>query len=117
MASTRNLNTTGNYALEQRMYVSSERYLTNPFYGNTYRDVIPSLGITPSRMPRGSLSHNPIDTESMLFGINSTNLVKPSTKPKYMPKKLPKKDFFQRVPLIIPKQLVIEDNQRPLPMA
>lgn len=117
MTSTRNLNTSGNYALEQRRYALSERYNTNPFYGETYLDAIPCVGVIAGRMPRTSLSHNPIDTESMLFGINSSNLVKPQSQPKYMPKKIPEKAFFERVPLIMPVPLVVEDNQRPLPMA
>lgn len=117
MASTRNKNTNGNYVVEQRMNMLSQRYNTNPFYGKTYADVIPTVGIMPSRMPRDSLSHNPIETESMLFGINSTNLVNPSSQPKNLPKKLPEKAFFDRIPIIMPTPLIIEDNQRPLPMA
>lgn len=117
MASTRNKNTNGNYVVEQRMNMVTQRYNTNPFYGETYADAIPSIGITPSHMPRDSLSHNPIDTESMLFGINSTNLVNPRSQPKSIPKKIPEKAFFERLPLIMPTPLVIEDKQRPLPMA
>ena len=79
MASTRNINTPGNYNLEQEHYNLGREnilYIHNP-QGRAYINAMPSVGYMPNRMPRDTLSSNPIEIESMLFGINSTNLVKP----------------------------------------
>ena len=67
-------------------------------------------------MPRDTLSNNPVEIESALFGINSTNLVEPQPPVKAQLKSIPVKQFFQRTPLIMPKPLVIEHNQRPFPI-
>ena len=119
MASTRNINTAGNYALEQKTYALAERYelYENSQHGRAYNDAQPSVGITASHMPRDALSHNPIEIESMLFGINSTNLVNPRPEPRIKAKTLPEKKFFERIPIIMPAPLVVENKQRPLPMA
>lgn len=79
MASTRNINTRGNYNLEQEHFNLSREnvlYAHNP-QGRAYINSMPSIGYMPNRMPRDTLSNNPIEIESTLFGINSTNLVKP----------------------------------------
>ena len=81
MTSTRNINTPGNYALEQS---SSRLFESMTFYkygsgGTAYKSSIPDGGSAlPSHMSRDALSYNPVDIESMLRGINSTNLVNPS---------------------------------------
>ena len=67
-------------------------------------------------MARNTLSHNPIDIESMLFGINSTNLVKPQKPIKPELKRVPTSKFFDRLPVHMPKPLVIENEQRPYPI-
>ena len=80
----------------------------------------PGLGINMPMMTNGYnngiLSQNASDIESTLFGIGSTNLVKqqPPVKPRL--KTIPMKQFFQRTPMIMPKPLVIEHNQRPFPI-
>tara|TARA_Y100000994_G_C15450702_1_gene342477 strand:+ start:139 stop:495 length:357 start_codon:yes stop_codon:yes gene_type:complete len=118
MASTRNNNTPGNYYLQQKSYQESQGYLTyeNSQYGHAYNPAIPCVGYTPSHMPRNTLSTNPVEIESALFGINSTNLVNPQ--PEVVPKlkKIPEVAFFDRSALIMPKPLVIENNQRPFPI-
>lgn len=116
MASTRSKNTPGNYELEQRVNNLSKKYdlYTHSQHGPAYKTAIPSVGYTPSFISRDALSSNPIDIESALFGINSTNLVEPKPKTMAHLKKLPEKDFFDRIPVIMPKNLVIENNQRPL---
>ena len=115
MASTRNNNWQGNYNLQQKSYHHAANYI-NSEYGNAYSPAIPSLGYTPSCISRDTLSSNPIEIESALFGINSTNLVNPQ--PPVVPdlKTIQTKDFFDRMPLIMPKSLVVEKAQRPFPI-
>ena len=79
MASTRNVNTLGNYDLEQQQYRQFEQYTlyTNSQYGAAYNTNLPGNGLLPAQIPWNKLSYNPADTESFLFGINSTNLIQP----------------------------------------
>ena len=118
MASTRNNNTKSDYSLQQRSYQSIRDYNSYEYsqYGHAYSPGIPCVGYMPSHMPRDTLSNNPVEIESTLFGINSTNLVEqqPDVNPEL--KTIPMKQFFQRTPLIMPKPLVIENNQRPFPV-
>jgi hypothetical protein len=118
MTSTRNLNTRGDYDLEQQTYKTSRNY-TGYLYaaqGCAYKPSIPTIGIMPNRMPRHTLSHNPIDIESALFGINSTNLVQPQKPIKPDLKRIPTSVFFDRLTVFMPKPLVIENDQRPYPI-
>jgi hypothetical protein len=118
MASTRNINTRGNYNLEQEHYNLGREnilYIHNP-QGKAYINSMPSVGYMPNRMPRDTLSSNPIEIESMLFGINSTNLVKPRKPIKPQLKAIPTLNFFDRLPTHLPKPLVVENNQRPYPI-
>ena len=118
MASTRNNNCPGNYCLQQRSYHESSNYNSYQYsqYGNAYDPAIPCFGIIPSHMPRDTLSSNPVEIESALFGINSTNLVHPQ--PPVVPqlKTIQGKTFFERIPMIMPKPLVLERGQRPFPV-
>jgi hypothetical protein len=118
MASTRNLNTRGNYNLEQQSNSLSRNYSSYLYnaQGRAYQPSIPTIGFMPNRMPRNTLSTNPIDIESLLFGINSTNLVTPQKPIKPQLKKIPTSVFFDRLPVHMPKPLVIENNQRPYPI-
>ena len=118
MASTRSINTPGNYCLQQRQFADSKNYelYKNSQYGSAYSPAIPCIGYTPSHMARDTLSRNPIEIESALFGINSTNLVNPQAPVQPELKTVPMRQFFERMPLIMPQPLVIENNQRPLPI-
>lgn len=118
MASTRSINTPGNYCLQQRQFTDSKNYdlYKNSQYGSAYSPAIPCIGYMPSHMPRDTLSRNPVEIESALFGINSTNLVNPQAPVQPELKTVPMRQFFERMPLIMPKPLVIENNQRPLPI-
>lgn len=118
MASTRNKNTPQNYCLEQRdnNLANTYTHYINSSYGNAYSNSIPCLGITPSHMPRDTLSHNPIEIESFLFGIGSTNLVDPKSPVNPQYKSVPMVSYFDRLPLIIPEPLVIQPRQRPYPV-
>lgn len=118
MTSTRNKNTRENYCLEQRNYNLANKYthFENSSYGNAYSNAIPCLGITPSHMPRDTLSYNPIEIENYLKGIGSTNLVEKYSPAKPVLKSVPMVSYFDRLPLIMPEPLVIETNQRPFPV-
>jgi hypothetical protein len=118
MASTRNRNTPGNYCLEQRQYLGSENYTLYPNsqYGAAYNTRLPGNGLLPAQIPWNKLSYNAADTESFLFGINSTNLVNPA--PCFKPEitQLQSTNVFEKGPTLMPEPLVVEKNQRPFPV-
>lgn len=118
MASTRNINTRGDYNLEQNHFRESRNHINylHGSQGRAYKQTMPSIGYMPNHMPRDTLSKNPIEIESMLFGINSTNLVNPSKPITPQLRKIPTSNFFNRLPVLMPKPLVIENNQRPYPI-
>jgi hypothetical protein len=118
MASTRNKNTSGNYCLEQKQFKNSENYTLYPNsqYGAAYNTRLPGNGLLPAQIPWNKLSYNAADTESFLFGINSTNLVNPA--PCFVPEitKLDSVNIYDKGSIFIPEPLVIEKNQRPFPV-
>jgi hypothetical protein len=118
MASTRNINTKGNYCIQQKSYADSMQYnsYVNSQWGSAAHTAIPCLGITPSHMPWNALSNNPVEIESSLFGINSTNLV--DTQPQVQPqlKSIPMISFFEMTPVIMPEKFVVQQGQRPFPI-
>ena len=118
MTSTRNRNTKSDYCLEQRenKLVNNYNLYDHSQYGTAFKPTIPCLGITPSHMPRDTLSNNPVDIESCLFGINSSNLVNEYKPVKPQLKNIPYSNYFERIELIMPKVLVVEKNQRPYPI-
>jgi len=115
MASTRNNNTPGDYKLQQEVFTNNldanlYKYGSN---GMAYNTGLPSGGSAPpSLMWRDALSENPIDIESSLFGINSTNLVTPQGPVVPQLKTLRETKFFDRLPLVMPKDLVAPTGQR-----
>jgi hypothetical protein len=119
MASTRNNNTPGDYCQQQLSYRQTLDYdlYKNGYQGQAYTNAIPCLGITPSHMPNTAFSKNAVEIESALFGINSTNLVNPQTPVNPELKKHKSLSIVDRkVPLIMPKDLIIEADQRPFPV-
>ena len=119
MASTRNKNTQNDYCLEQESYVRNIRYnlYENSSYGTTGgTSAFPCVGTNMGKMPRDVLSQNPVDIESRLFGINSTNLVKPKPNIIANVNKLPELSFFARNEVYMPIPLVIKTDQRPFPI-
>jgi len=119
MASTRNKNTFGDYHLEQKEYKQFEKYTLYPHsqYGAAYNTRFSGNGLLPGQIPWNKLSYNAADTESFLFGINSTNLVKPA--PCFVPEivKLSSTNIYEKQETWIPEPLIIEKNQRPFPIA
>ena len=119
MASTRSKNDRGDYKLEQQAFA---RNLDTNLYkyganGMAYNPGLPCGGSAPpSLMWRDALSGNPIEIESALFGINSTNLVNPAAPVVPQLKTLRDTKFFDRMPLVMPKDLVVPSNQRAFPV-
>ena len=118
MTDTQRVNNPADYCLQQKSYEQARThifYKHGPF-GHAAHVAIPCMGITPSHMPRNTLSKNPVEIESALFGINSVNLVDPQ--PPVVPelREVPEVSFFNRMPMIMPKPLVIERGQRPFPI-
>ena len=60
------------------------------------------------------MSNNPVNIESYLFGIDSTNLVKPRVYEQPELKQLQSLQIIDRMPMVMPEPLVIEKDQRPL---
>ena len=118
MASTRNRNTPGNYCLEQKEYKQFENYTLYPNsqYGAAYNTTLPGNGVLGAQIPWSKMSNNAADTESFLFGINSTNLVNPT--PCFVTEitKLKSTNIYEKGPIYVPEPLVVEKNQRPFPV-
>ncbi len=118
MASTRNKNTPGNYCLDQRQNIGSESWqlYTNGANGYAFDTRLPGNGLNPGQLPWTTLSHNPADIESFLWGINSTNLVNPA--PALTPhfKTLNTANVFEKKPVIMPVPQAIPKYQRPFPI-
>jgi len=116
MASTRNKNTPGNYYLDQKQYAESRTYTTykHSAYGEAVSTNLPGNGLLPAQLPGNTMSYNSIDTESFLFGINSTNLTETTNKV-FTPenKTLTPVNLYENGPIYIPEPLVIQTNQRP----
>ena len=118
MASTQNINTPGNYFLEQKQYKDNENYTLYPNsqYGAAYNTRLPGNGVNPGQIPWNQLSHNAVQIESFLLGINSTNLVNPQKPLVPELKTLETANFFEKGPILIPEPLVVQKNQRPFPV-
>ena len=118
MASTRNKNTAGNFALEQQQYQEFSQYTlyANSQYGAAYNTRLPGNGLLPAQMPWNKLSYNAPDTESFLFGINSTNLVNPA--PCFVPEiaQLDSTNIYEKGIVFMPEPLVMDKRQRPFPV-
>ena len=117
MASTRNKNTQGDYCLFLRQNYGIENWqlYSNGANGTAYDTRLAGNGLNPGQMPWNTLSHNPADIESFLFGINSTNLVNPAGPLTPELKCLQTANIFKTTPVIMPMPQAIPKNQRPLP--
>jgi hypothetical protein len=117
MASTRNINTRGNYYLENKRYMESNNHILykNSQNGEAYHNNLAGNGLINSKLPRESLSKNPIEIESFLFGINSTNLVDEQPVLHAELKQLTPVNIYEKSPVIIPLPLVVDRN-RPYPI-
>jgi hypothetical protein len=117
MSSARAKNQPGNYNAEQMAYKQSAEYMLNREYAFANPSYLAGDGLIQGHLPDTVLSRNPNDIESYLFGIGSNNLVKPQTGPFYA--KLNAIDsisIMHKVPLIMPRDLMVERDQRQYPM-
>jgi hypothetical protein len=67
-------------------------------------------------MPWSTLSHNPVDIETFLFGIGSTNLVNPVKPLTPELKCLNSANLFKKPDVIMPIPLAASKTQRPFPV-
>jgi len=118
MASTRNRNCQGDYVLEQAQNKGICGYSEygHSAYGYPNETMLPGNGLLQGRVASRNLSSNYADIESQLFGIGSTNLVKPKdpVTPDIHP--LLSLNVIDRLPVLIPEPLVVAKNQRPYPL-
>lgn len=112
MASTRNRNTPGDYKAEQWSLQEQINYNTYKNYGVAESTYLPGDGLLQGRVAAENLSNNFCDIESQLFGIGSTNLVKPL--PTVVPEIKPLQSLavMNKTPLIIPGDLMVQGEQR-----
>lgn len=117
MSSTCNKNSPGDYAAEQRALQHQAQYRTATEYGLATPTLYAGKGLLQGRMPNTELAENTNDVESFLFGIGSTNLVKPKEPVKPEQKHHANLSIVDRdVPLIMPRNMRPEPNQRPYPI-
>ena len=117
MASTRNKNTLGDYALESRentQFVDKMLY-TNSAYGFHENTYLPGDGVFASRMTHSQLAYNAVDIESNLRGTRATDLVNPGAAAAFQPqlKELKSLCMYQKPQVVMPLPLVVEKHQRP----
>ena len=115
MASTRNKNCKGNYDLEQRLNREAVDFNTYKNYGLAYTNHFAGDGVLNGSMAASTLSYNATDIESQLRGICATNLTGESFKVEPDFKHLKSVAFIDKIPLILPEPLRVDQNQRPLP--
>ena len=115
MASTSNKNTPGDYAQEQRINNRITDHATYLYSTQSSTNHLPGNGLLPAKNPRSSLCSNYCDVESQLFGIGTSNLVKPHTPVIPQFQKISSLSVADRLPIMLPDPLVIDRDQRPLP--
>lgn len=100
MAATRNRNTPGNYRAETE---AAHQWFERQMYehsaqGAPSQTFLAGNGLIQGRMrgPGYALSHNPVEIESMLFGIRATDLTLAEPAPPVRPelKPVPSMDLF-----------------------
>lgn len=119
MASTRNRNTPGDYALEQRSNTLNHDYMSydkSAFYGTVGNTYLPGNGLVGMKTAGMNLSANAADIESQLFGIGSTNLVSPQRPIAPDVYQLKSLNIADRTPLILSDKFSPAPNQRPMPL-
>jgi len=112
MASTRNLNTKGDYQVKKAESKHINEYLL--FQGfSTNKPSYFVRGANPS-IYAGQLDQNAIDVESTLRGIRSTNLEGPSFKASPSPQHIGSINYFEVNPTFIPAPYIHSIVERPL---
>jgi hypothetical protein len=117
MASTRSLNTRGNYHLEQWSNGKLSSYNTFVPFAMSDKTYLAGDGLTSGQLPDTQLAENPKDIESFLFGIGANNMVAPKAPVEPRLKTLQELTFMdRRVPLIMPEKFTVQSDQRPFLM-
>lgn len=116
MASTRNKNEAGDYKQQQSINHRIDNYMSyiNSAPAQAYTNHFPGDGLLMGSNARESFCHNYVDVETELFGIGSTNLVKPRAKitPQLeTPKSL---NIIDRLTVLVPEPLIIQKDNRPM---
>tara|TARA_B100001175_G_C19312566_1_gene543775 strand:- start:444 stop:797 length:354 start_codon:yes stop_codon:yes gene_type:complete len=114
MASTRNINTPGDYQAEQASLKHDADYKVYEGYSKPTDVCLPGNWLLSGRMAPQVLSYNPIDIESSLFGINSTNLVNPQTPVKPEIKILPSLNVVPTKEVIVMEPKPANVTHKPL---
>ena len=116
MSSTRAKNTPGDYVLEQKQIEDIAKYYAyeNSYAGEAVDPKLPGDGLLSGRMVPTNFAFNPVDIETQLFGIGSTNLVKPKSEVILDKKDLKSLNIIDKLPVFIPERLVIDKDQRPM---
>jgi hypothetical protein len=100
--------------LEQKINTHIDTYKTMRSSTYAFDNYLAGDGLLAGKNPRETLCANYCDVESELFGIGTTNLVKPKgpVVPEFNPIK--SLNVIDRLPVIIPQPLVVENGQRPM---
>ena len=116
MASTRNINTPGDYKRQRNESANFLLYNSCKAYGDPKNVYLPGDGLLAGKTCRDKLSLNACDIESDLFGIGSTNLVNP--KPALQPRlnNLKSLNVFEKPTQFVVNPRPINSNQRPMYM-
>ena len=118
MCDTSLKNSKGWYCQDQQGIKKTYRHNIWKYKCIASRSAYPCTGINMPMMTNGYnnqiLSKNAADIESALFGIGSTNLVKPKAPVKPALKCLPKVTFFNRPANYLPEPLIVPQYQRPI---
>lgn len=115
MASTRNKNTPGDYALEQVALFNKYAYHSydhSLHYGVASTTHFPGNGLIGMKTPHRNLSNNYCDVESQLLGIGSTNLVTPLPQVQPQIHQHQSLNVADRTPLIMPANFQHETYHR-----
>lgn len=115
MASTRSKNNDGDYTLEQLSNTNMCDYLTSQKnnYGNPINTYFAGDGLLQGRIAPRNLSGNPCDIESQLFGIGTSNMVKPKAPVNPNIHNVKSLNVIDKLPVMVPEPLIVEKGQRP----
>ena len=113
MASTRNKNTKMDYELEKRNNESQFEYRMSSLISQQPYNYSGN-GLLHGKAPSSKLSHNAVDIESTLFGINSNELEgeKPTVQPQ-LRSSINTLHMYAKPTIYMPDPLIIEARQRP----
>jgi hypothetical protein len=112
MSSTRNKNSPGDYKLEQNAYIDRHSNIMDIHKQTANQKALAGNGLLQGKVASRDLANNYTDIESTLFGIGSTNLVKP------LPTIIPDiysyscLNIINKIPVIVPNPITIDQNQR-----